>query len=129
MLTLSDIYGMEAPVRKEFPFGTFTVSPLDINFWLRLQREHGKTLDDFWRLSELQGKENDQQAILETTELLVCMFHAATWPYVDHAQYTSEGWKNAVFLLMTTYPVLGEWFLQHVLDSMPKGSGQARPKF
>jgi hypothetical protein len=129
MLTLGDIYGKEAPIKKEFPFGTFTVSPLDIDFWLRLQRDHGKTLDDFLKLNELQGKENQTEAILETTELLVCMFHAATWPYVNQSEYSSDGWKNAIFLLMTTYPVLGEWFLQHILDSMPKGSGSVRPKF
>jgi hypothetical protein len=127
-IQLGDIYGSDAPVRREFPFGDLTVSPLDLDFWLRLQREHGKTLDDFWRLHELAERESDSAVVLETTELLVCMLHAATWPYVDRGQRTFQGWKNALFVLMTTYPVLAEWFLQHVLESMPQGKGRARPK-
>lgn len=127
-LKLEDIYGSAVPKTKEFEFGTLTISPLDLDFWMRLQSDHNKTLDDFWNLQTLTEEDQaSNSVILQTMELLTCMLHAATWPYVK-GEREFAAWKQSLFVMMQTYPELGEWFLTHILDSMPESKGRARPK-
>lgn len=123
-MTLGDIYGDDAPVTKEFPFGTLKFSPLSIDYWLRLQRDHGKTLQDFVELAELDR--DDVLSTLQSLQLVVAMLHAATWPYVK-GKYDFEAWKNTLFGWVTAYPVLVDWFFtKYVPENLPDGG--TRPK-
>lgn len=121
-MRLGDIYGI--PRVQEFPFATLKFSPINIDYWIRLERDYQRSLDDF---ASMDG-ENPLQAL----DVILAMLHCATYPYVQD-EYTREAWADVLVTYAVAYPVLAEWFLRYVNESLVDPSkkpkqGVKRPK-
>ncbi len=121
-MRLGDIYGI--PVEQEFPFATIKFSPINIDYWIRLERDYKRSLDDFSSISP----DNP----IQTLDVILAMLHCATYPYVQD-EYTREAWADVLATYAVAYPVLIEWFLKYINDSLVDPSrkpkqGVKRPK-
>ena len=114
-MRLGDIYGI--PKEQEFPFGKLKFSPINIDYWIRLERDYGKSIEDFANTSP----DNP----LRTLDVLLSMLHCATYPYVKE-EHTFESWMDVLAQYATAYPVLVEWFLLYVNESLAPPDGKKR---
>ena len=68
---------------------------------------------------------------LRTLDVLLSMLHCATYPYVKE-EHTFESWMDVLAQYATAYPVLVEWFLLYVNESLAPPDGRkgkvSRPK-
>ena len=102
-------------------YGNVRFSPINIDYFIRLQDWHQKSFDDVQKvLVEAADRPGDVKSLLLLQEVLVAMIHTATYPFVQN-EVSFDAWKGTVTGWVLSKPKLVEWFLAYFQGFMPEG--------